>query len=47
MNEPGVNTIQMPDLRGYGFKQYCKITPNSSLDMPSSKYFQSLFLSLF
>ena len=41
----GVNTIKMPDLRGYSFDQYCKITPNSSLILPNSKYFQSLFVS--
>ena len=40
----GVNTIKMPDLRGYSFDQYCKITPNSSLILPNSKYFQSLFI---
>ena len=40
----GVNTIKMPDLRGYGFDQYCKKTANSSLILPNSKYFQSLFI---
>ena len=40
----GVNTIKMPILRDYSFNQYCKITPNSSLILPNSKYFQSLFI---
>ena len=40
----GVNTIKMPILRDYGFNQYCKKTQLSSIDLPTSKYFQSLFI---